>query len=540
MTKLNRLFIDRIAPFIAWNPDEEGLTPAVEIDTKAFYKEMLNVMKGDYNSLLKDIVRISGDKDAVVLSKISMGDLLLLGAGIINSGTVRDMVADGVKETGYYKYSSDNAEEWIENCRTVAKEIHEARASGILDFDLSEVSFDLPGTGELVALNKLLSTTKLPPLQELVRLARDTGNSIKDAQEQARIAKDEAAAFLKDIETLKSEIGSMAAQAMTQTAEVKVESDGTIPKGELIWKDASEVFDVKLDVDFKVPYWEWDGVHPLVPAIDPHYIFRTEELETALYAIISNSRAYFHGHTGTGKTTLVEQVAARLFYPFVRINFDSEISRMDLIGRDTLKYRENEDGSFSSYSEFVDGMLPRAMSSPCLCMLDEIDFVRPDVAYVMQAATEGNGLRITEDGDRFVEPHPMFRMFASGNTVGQGDEDGLYQGARPQSSALLDRFTLWRRVDYLSKEQRDQLIKRHVPALAHDDLKKLSLYIDDHIEAFIQTNVMQPISPRGMLSVAKATVVFGDLKKALTMSVIDRASKDDRATLVGILDRCVS
>ena len=144
---------------------------------------------------------------------------------------------------------------------------------------------------------------------------------------------------------------------------------------------------------------------------------------------------------------------------FGRINFDSEISRFDLIGRDILI---SEDGK--TVSKFVDGLLPQFMSTPTIACFDEIDFVRPDVAYVMQSALEGNGLVITEDGGRIVRPHSHFRMFATGNTQGQGDEKGMYQGARPQSLALLDRFTVWAKIDYLDAKQRRNLV-----------IKKLSL-----------------------------------------------------------------
>jgi cobaltochelatase CobS len=210
---------------------------------------------------------------------------------------------------------------------------------------------------------------------------------------------------------------------------------------------------------------------------------------------------------------------------------------MDLIGRDTMTKVDNPDGSVSSVSVFVDGMLPRAMSSPYILMLDEIDFVRPDVAYVMQAATEGNGLRITEDGDRFVKPHENFRMFASANTVGQGDEYGLYQGARPQSQALLDRFTVWTHVEYLDPKKRDELVKAKVPGIKTKDAKTLSRYADEHQAAFVESTILQPLSPRGLMAIAQATVVFGDIRRALATCVLNKANKEDRSTLRGIIDR---
>jgi cobaltochelatase CobS len=209
---------------------------------------------------------------------------------------------------------------------------------------------------------------------------------------------------------------------------------------------------------------------------------------------------------------------------------------MDLIGRDTLT-----DGK----SVFVDGMLPKAMSGPYIAAFDELDFCRPDVSYVMQSALEGNGLVITEDGGRIVKPNPYFRMFGTGNTVGQGDEHGMYQGARPQSLAFLDRFTIWAKVDYLDASERKALLIRHYPGLSDEDVETIGKYTTEHLEAFTTSKVLQPISPRGILAVANAMMFFnsvypGDKKnlhRALVQTIVDRATEADGAVLKGIVDR---
>ena len=237
---------------------------------------------------------------------------------------------------------------------------------------------------------------------------------------------------------------------------------------------------------------------------------------------------------------MIEQVAARLNWPFMRVNFDSEITRMDLIGRDVLT---NEGGVTAS--KFVDGILPQMMSGPYIGCLDEIDFVRPDIAYVLQRAAEGNGLMLTEDGGRMVKPHKLFRMFATGNTVGQGDEYGMYQGARPQSMAFLDRFTVWVKVDYLKPADRKKLIKSRLPKLDDAHAEKLNNYITEHPTAFTQSKVMQPISPRGFLSLGQAMTAYmsfiPDEKKAveeaIATTILDRASVNDRAVLKAISQR---
>lgn len=362
-------------------------------------------------------------------------------------------------------------------------------------------------------------------------------------------------AGLPDIATLVGEINDKttelerakaAASRATMAPVVEREAGtGEIPAGEVKTVKAFEAMGLtrgKDAFDFEVPCWEWEHAHPHVPAIDPHYVFRPGELLRVLYAIVTSQRAYLHGHTGTGKTTLIEQVAARLNWPVMRVNFDSEITRMDLIGRDVLA---SDDGATTSC--FVDGVLPQMMSGPYIGIFDEIDFVRPDVAYVMQRALEGNGLVITEDGGRVVQPHPMCRLFATGNTVGQGDEYGLYQGARPQSMAMLDRFSVWVHVDYMDEEQRKQLITSHVPSLDSNDVSRISHYVGEHLEAFTNAQVMQPISPRGYVSLAQAVATFTGMfpskskdiaiTEAVETTILDRASQQDRVVLKGIFER---
>ncbi len=390
-------------------------------------------------------------------------------------------------------------------------------------------------------LDHLLSTFAAPKWTEIESFIKTTGRAqaalagevsrtketadklIAEAKKEAKAANDAISRLTKELQT-------------KPFAEAKAVGDGTIPNGKIVMKNVGEVFPVLDHIKIQVPVWEWDGIHPEVPEIDPHYIFREELLISALHAIISNQRMYLQGHTGSGKTTLIEQVSAHLNWPFVRINFDSEITRMDLIGRDTL-----QDGK----SVFVDGMLPRAMSGPYIAVFDELDFCRPDVSYVMQAALEGNGLKITEDGGREVKPHPQFRMFGTGNTVGQGDEHGMYQGARPQSLAFLDRFTIWGHVPYLNSEERTDLLRRHYPSLNQDEVKTIIKYSTEHLEAFESAKVLQPISPRGILAVANALMFFnslypGDKKnlyRALKQTIVDRATEADGSVLKGLVDR---
>ena len=335
------------------------------------------------------------------------------------------------------------------------------------------------------------------------------------------------------------------------SSKVKEELEGlTIGEGDLTstvtMRPAKELFFGVTDNNIEVPVFEWKDsegnvvAHPDIPKQDPKYLFREKELTRVLYALMTNQRMYLHGHTGTGKTTLIEQVAAHLNWPVLRINFDSEITRMDLIGKTDLI----ADGGTTT-TQWQDGLLPKAMSNAYIAIFDEIDFCRPDVSYVMQAATEGNGMTLLEDGGRKVYPHQMFRMFATGNTVGQGDEFGMYQGARAQSLAFLDRFTIWQKVDYLPEGKRKELAQNAAPVLKSEIVDRISKYVTEHLEAFTGNNVLQPISPRGMMAVAKAAEFLslngasdkGALSEALDMVVLDRCTQEDRAVLQGIKDR---
>ena len=390
-------------------------------------------------------------------------------------------------------------------------------------------------------LDHLLSSFEVPKYSDIEKFIRTSAQTQTALAREVTTIKElsdkEVAKLRKETKELANAISRMTKELASKPFEdVKVVGDGTIPNGKIVMKNVGDVFPDLTKVEMQVPVWEWDGIHPDVPAIDPHYIFREELLVKALYAIISNQRMYLQGHTGAGKTTLIEQIAAHLNWPFTRINFDSEITRMDLIGRDTL-----QDGK----SVFVDGMLPRAMSGPYICVFDELDFCRPDVSYVMQAALEGNGLNITEDGGRVVYPHEQFRMFGTGNTVGQGDEHGMYQGARPQSLAFLDRFTIWAKVDYLSDEERQNLVKRHFPMLAEEEINVIGKYTTEHLDAFEKAKVLQPISPRGMLAIARSVMFFNsiypkdkkNMHRALTQTIVDRATEADAAVLKGLVDR---
>lgn len=417
-------------------------------------------------------------------------------------------------------------------------ELEKALVSGVTN-GKSEASglglMKVPTGPEAGLIDLALKGAGLPPIEELIRKVNEgASGAVELAEDNERLRADLEAA-------------RRAASGMKPVAMEKVESvvGTTEQEANIVPEEAAGLFGITAGKDmfeFDVPVMHWDEPHPHVPEVDEDYIFRPMELFRVLTALLTDQRAYLHGHTGTGKTTLVEQVCARLGWPMMRVNFDSEITRMDLIGRDVL----TEEGGVT-VSRFVDGILPTALQGPYVMCLDEIDFVRPDIAYVLQRVLEGSSLMLTEDGGRMVHPHPMSRIIATGNTVGQGDEHGMYQGARVQSMALLNRFTVWAHVDYLPDQERKQLIQKRVPSLEDEMVLKIGQYVTEHLEAFTSAKVLQPITPRDFIALGQHIALWTNsmpasmkrdaVQQALEATVLDRATQQDRVTLAGIVSR---
>ena len=352
--------------------------------------------------------------------------------------------------------------------------------------------------------------------------------------------------FIKENKILAERLASAISKPAPPTT-VAASVSGELPDGEVVMKLASEVFSSASHLsdklfNFDVPTFEWKGVHPDVPSVDENYQFDGKALFRVLQGIVDGNNSYLYGHTGTGKSTLVEQVCAHLKFPLVRVNFDSEISRMDLIGRDTLVTVDGQ-----TVSKFVEGVLPDALSRPCLLLCDEVDFVRPDVMYVFQRVLEGNGLLISEDGGRKVTANPWFRLIATANTVGQGDDTAMYQGARPQSMATLDRFENWVEMGYMKSKVEKTWLRGVTDGLTDDDAKMFIKYAKEHREAFVGGQIMQPLSPRGLRAMAKRFVTLlgltGDTKESQTeafeATVLARCTQQDKTVLEGLYQRVI-
>lgn len=400
---------------------------------------------------------------------------------------------------------------------------------------VADVKFKPEFTDALNSLLNLSSGGAIPDIKTLMSSVNDVVRQKRDAD--------------ITIKQMKAELGRKAVSFESKEFTVNAAAGGgNIPAGKFKTALAKDIFTdpsgKRADVlNFEVPVFEWDHDHPEVPNIDPNYIFNPESLISFLYGLVSNKNTWLHGHTGTGKTTFVEQVAARLQWPVIRVNLDNDIERSDFLGQTQLV----TGASGVTESKFVEGVLPRAMQSPSIFLIDEMDFGKSGIMYVLQRALEAKGLLITEDGGRLIEPHPLFRMVATANTRGQGDELGCYPGARTQSNALLDRFTVWINVDYMDSKQEALLLKRMFPDTDEAFITQLVTFSKEIRKAFVNRELLQSISPRSLMTICDSRGFYSALtdsdkatKLAIKSSYLQRATEDTVAKVNEISARCFS
>jgi cobaltochelatase CobS len=321
-----------------------------------------------------------------------------------------------------------------------------------------------------------------------------------------------------------------------------VVSDGTIPNGRPKRRNAQSVFHWLTDplLDFEIDCWEWDDTNPLVPVLDTDYVFDIGVLADLLWARENNKNAWLVGHTGTGKTTLVEQIMARTMSMFERVNFDSAITRVDFIGKVDVRV---VNGASETY--FKEGILPRAMRMPVTLLLDEADAIRGDIAYVLQPVLEGRPLRLLEDAGRMVEPHPQFRIMAAANSGGSGDSSGLYSAAvKVQSRAAMNRYNVFVRVNYMEAPEEMALVRKHVPDLSDAASDIMLAFLTNYRKGFADGEITTPISPRNMLTLGSYVAAFeprigfaSALERGLDTVIFQSIDDNDAPVVRGIADR---
>ena len=343
-----------------------------------------------------------------------------------------------------------------------------------------------------------------------------------------------------EVDTLRQKLANLPKIQVPQSRP----SSGVIPSGKIAMRNAQDVFGVRSPLlDFEITTWEWDAPHPHVPERFDNYRFDVQKLAQYLYGLEHNLNQWLVGHTGTGKSTWVEQVCAHTGYPLQRMNFDADITRMEFVGSTQVVIDE----SGKQVTKFVDGFLPRAMQAPCVMLLDEADAIQGDVAYVLQAVLEHKPFRLLEDSGRLVDPDPHFRIVATANTVGQGDPTGLYSTAvKSQSTAQRNRYNVFLEIDYMQVDDEIALCKELNPMMSNECESFMTQFLRLYREGFANGDVMEPISPRNTQTIAQAITFFEPkigLRDAVAMSVkmnlTSRANESDAAVINGLLDRIV-
>jgi cobaltochelatase CobS len=281
-----------------------------------------------------------------------------------------------------------------------------------------------------------------------------------------------------------------------------------------------------LDSDLVVPaYKERDAY---VPDLDPDYLFDRDTTLAILAGFAHNRRVMVSGYHGTGKSTHIEQVAARLNWPCVRVNLDSHVSRIDLVGKDAIVVREG-----LQVTEFKDGILPWAYQHNVALVFDEYDAGRPDVMFVIQRVLESAGRLTLLDQSRVIRPHPAFRLFATANTVGLGDTTGLYHGTQQINQAQMDRWSIVTTLNYLPHDQEVDIVASKVKEFAkgdgRDTISRMVRVADMTRSSFVNGDLSTVMSPRTVITWAENAEIFGDVALAFRLTFLNKCDELERA-----------
>ena len=296
-------------------------------------------------------------------------------------------------------------------------------------------------------------------------------------------------------------------------------SGGTVlpaPDREL---DVRELFGI--DIDMQVPAFSQPDER--TPDLDEAYVFDGDTTLAILAGFAFNRRVIVQGYHGTGKSTHIEQVAARLNWPTVRINLDAHISRIDLIGRDAIVLRDG-----LQVTEFREGLLPWALQHPVALVFDEYDAGRPDVMFVIQRVLETEGKLTLLDQNRVIRTNPFFRLFATANTVGLGDTSGLYHGTQAINQAQMDRWSIVVALNYLPAAVESQIVLAKVSDAAPDLVAQMVKVADLTRQGFMNGDISTVMSPRTVITWAQNTAIFKDPGFAFRLSFLNKCDETER------------
>ena len=298
--------------------------------------------------------------------------------------------------------------------------------------------------------------------------------------------------------------------------------------------NARETFGI--DSDMQVPAFTVRTEH--VPDVDPSYRFDQDTTLAILAGFAFNRRVMIQGYHGTGKSTHIEQVAARLNWPCIRVNLDSHISRIDLIGKDAIVLKDGK-----QITEFREGILPWTLQHPCALVFDEYDAGRPDVMFVIQRVLEVEGKLTLLDQNKVIRPHRSFRLFSTANTVGLGDTTGLYHGTQQINQGQMDRWNIVATLNYLAHGQEVEIVMAKMgiepsDAKARKQTESMVALADLTRAGFINGDISTVMSPRTVITWAENTRIFGDVGFAFRLSFLNKCDEAERQTVAEYFQRC--
>ncbi len=289
-----------------------------------------------------------------------------------------------------------------------------------------------------------------------------------------------------------------------------------------------------IDTDLEVPAFSQAEEH--VPDRDEAYLFDRETTLAILAGFAFNRRVMIQGYHGTGKSTHIEQVAARLNWPCIRVNLDSHISRIDLVGRDAIVLRDGK-----QVTEFREGLLPWALQHATALVFDEYDAGRPDVMFVIQRVLEVQGKLTLLDQNRVIRPHPAFRLFSTTNTVGLGDTTGLYHGTQQINQGQMDRWNIVVTLNYLKHDAEVNIVLAKAPSYRTQEGRKIISTMvrvaDLTRQAFINGDISTVMSPRTVLTWAENAAIFKDVGFGFRVTFLNKCDELERSLVAELYQR---
>mgnify|MGYP003633779452 FL=1 len=291
-----------------------------------------------------------------------------------------------------------------------------------------------------------------------------------------------------------------------------------------------------IDSDMEVPAFSEAEEH--VPERDEAYRFDRETTLAILAGFAYNRRVMIQGYHGTGKSTHIEQVASRLNWPCIRVNLDSHISRIDLVGKDAIVLRDGK-----QVTEFREGILPWALRNPTALVFDEYDAGRPDVMFVIQRVLEVDGKLTLLDQNQVIKPHPYFRLFSTANTVGLGDTTGLYHGTQQINQGQMDRWSIVATLNYLPHDEEVEIVCAKVPEYAtkqgKEQVSAMVELADLTRSGFMNGDISTVMSPRTVITWAENARIFNDEGYAFRVTFLNKCDEVERPVVAEYYQRCM-